>query len=216
MSRLTCFVVIVLIMSVNLGCRGTEVAPVSKEELAVSEVSVFESFDDESTPLGWSVEGGWGDPGEVSRVKVPGKAGHCAMAVDFKVGKNRKVVVGRKLTLGRNLSRCSMVLVDVNSKLTKKCRLGLAVLPAGGWEGYAESLSVEVKPGLNTDVTFRLNTPTFKTKANGWKHAQLLGDLAGAQRLMLLVYADGAGCVEFDNIRTIRAGAPRPVKKGGE
>jgi len=195
------------------GCTGRQarLQEALRAKLAASKVTVVDSFD---ARLAWKTELDQGDPATLEAVAADAAKKDQAMAVTFELGKKKKVVLGRPMGsrgVGRDLSKCNLLALDVDSKLAAKCGLSVAMHTVPGWK-YFESPVVVIRPGINKDVVFRLDLPNFKCEASKWLHNRPIANRSDTRKLVLVIHPVVGGSIRINNLRVGAFQAPAAAK----
>ena len=215
----TSLIVVVLgsLVLVHAGCASREVRMQRERDraerqraasLAGLEVSVLDSFDG---ALAWKRDADQSDPAELGQTEPKADAKDRAMEVKFKLGEKKKIVIGRRLTPPGDLSKNSLLVVDVRSGLAGRCHMSLGLLTMPGWK-YCESPKQVIWPGENRNVGFRLDLPNFKSEESKWQYSQRVPNLSAVGKLVLILHPAGGGSVQLDNLRLAKK---VPVAKAG-
>ncbi len=102
-----------------------------------------------------------------------------------------------------SLANRAGVLVDADNHFAESVELAFGLQTHD--EDYYETRPVPLRPGLNPNICFSLETPTYKSAETEWQHSTAPKGLASTKRLFLLIYAKQAGSVAFSNFRIMSA-----------
>ncbi len=172
------------------------------EEVPVPEGSdkLLEGFEEEER---WTADTSFS--GAVSAMVVQGKTteGSKLLEGTFDIGGSRKnafFCLEAKMDLGG----VKALKVDIYNPQSEPLQSELAVIIGEQYVWY-ESRLVDLKPGWNIDVTFPLNTASYKTAATQWKNKAVPGPLEKVKKIQLGVYSNNplTGKVFFDNVRVV-------------
>ena len=172
------------------------------EEAAGQDI-LWESFEKNNS---WqAVANSWNNGNGSTKTKAvtdfatEGKKGLC---LSFKMAKSNAASYYTDSVSGKwsNWTKFSHLKVDVNNSTSADLTMTLALMTGNPWI-WLETQVVEIKPGLNTDVTFALKD--FKTEATGW---QFTSDLKYANDMHRVVFqffgqVGLEGDIYIDNIR---------------
>lgn len=108
-----------------------------------------------------------------------------------------------KETDGINISKDSVVLMDVYNKEAAGIEIAVGFRTGEGWV-YYESARKRAGKGWTKDISFDLNSPDYKCKASDWKYSVPLAGKESVGEFYVLVYRPvrmASDTVYIDNIR---------------
>jgi hypothetical protein len=161
--------------------------------------------------------------GAVSATVVNAKTsqGSKVLECSFEVGGTRKnAFFGVESKM--NLAGVEVLKVDIYNPMKEPLQAEMAIIIGDQFQWF-ESRLTDLKPGWNMDVTFPLNTASFKSASSQWKNKIVPGPLSKVRKLLIGVYSNNplSGKVYMDNVRvtapssfvlkTTKAQARKPV-----
>jgi hypothetical protein len=176
--------------------------PMAAEE-STSQDLLWESFEKSNS---WqAVANSWNNGNGSTKVKAvadfatEGKKGLC---LSFKMAKSNSATYYTDSVTGKwsNWTNFSQLKVDVNNTISTPLKMTLALMTGNPWI-WLETQTVDIKPGLNTDVTFPLKD--FKTEATGWQFTSELKNANDMHRVVFQFFGEVGleGDIYIDNIR---------------
>lgn len=141
--------------------------------------------------------------GAVSATVVAAKTsqGTKVLECSFEMGGTRKnAFFGVESKM--DLAGVEAVKVDIYNPAKEPLQAEMAIIIGDQFQWF-ESRLTDLKPGWNMDVTFPLNTASFKSASSQWKNKIVPGPLSKVRKLLIGVYSNNplSGKVYLDNVR---------------
>ncbi len=154
----------------------------------------------EKDPVRFSADSGWSGATGAAPSTVTASEGSRSLKCDFDIPADKNASFGVEMAL--DLSRAQAVKVDVYLPEDAPLQCYLALNTGSSYEWW-ESKTMPLKKGWNRDLTFRLDSPTFKAQSTGWQNNARPKNLKDTKKLFIGVFTNKAqkGSVYLDNVR---------------
>ena len=142
----------------------------------------------------------WGDEASTGVSKEQASDGEKALEIHFAAkmaNRGKGIVLERDLSsLGRDFNRLT---IDVYNEGPAKISVALSVET----DEYYESVALPLEKGWNKDLSFSLQTKTYKAKTSNWKYETNVNLSGQPKKMSLIFYREGAteGTFFVDHMR---------------
>jgi hypothetical protein len=154
----------------------------------------------EKDPVRFSADSGWSGATGAAPSTLTATEGKRSLRCDFDIPKDKNASFGVEMPLDLSSARAVKADVYVPDETTLQCYLALNTGASYEWW---ESKTLPLRKGWNRDLTFRLDSPTFKAQSTGWQNNSRPRNLAKTKKLFIGFFSNQAvkGSVHLDHVR---------------